>query len=132
MNIGQVAKHTGISAKMIRYYEEIGLIEPARRSDAGYRIYSGQDLKTLAFIKHARELGFSSEQMKELISLWRNTDRSSAEVKRLASMHIASLNAKIKTMQDMVKALEQSVSCCAGNEHPECSILDQLEKGMSA
>lgn len=129
MNIGQAAKHTGISAKMIRYYEDIGLIEPAKRSDAGYRIYAAQDLKTLGFIKHARELGFSSEQMKELISLWRNTGRSSAEVKQLASQHIAALNEKIQTMQEMVQVLEQSVACCAGDHRPECSILNHLEKG---
>lgn len=83
MNIGQASKHSGISAKMIRYYEEIGLLEAAQRSASGYRIYSETDLKTLNFLKHARELGFSSEQMKELISLWKNTDRHSAEVKAL-------------------------------------------------
>ena len=129
MNIGQVAKQAGISAKMIRYYEEIGLIDAAKRTDAGYRIYSDRDLKTLNFIKHSRELGFSSEQMKELISLWRNTDRSSAEVKQLASKHIEDLNHKIKSLQDMVNALEQSVACCAGNESPDCSILMQIEHG---
>ncbi len=129
MNIGQVAKQAGISAKMIRYYEEIGLIDAAKRTDAGYRIYSDRDLKTLNFIKHSRELGFSSEQMKELISLWRNTDRSSAEVKQLASKHIEDLNHKIKSLQDMVNALEQSVACCAGNDSPDCSILMQIENG---
>lgn len=129
MNIGQVAKQSGISAKMIRYYEDIGLIEAAKRSDAGYRIYTVQDLKTLGFIKHARELGFSSEQMKELISLWRNTGRSSAEVKQLASQHIQALNQKIQSLQDMVNALEQSVAHCAGDHRPECSILNHLEKG---
>ena len=129
MNIGQVAKQSGISSKMIRYYEEIGLINIAKRSDAGYRIYSDQDLKTLNFIKHARELGFSSEQMKELISLWKNTDRSSAEVKQLASRHIEDLNNKIKSLQDMVNTLQQSVACCAGNESSDCSILAHIENG---
>ncbi len=129
MNIGQVAKQAGISAKMIRYYEEIGLIDAAKRTDAGYRIYSDRDLKTLNFIKHSRELGFSSEQMKELISLWRNTDRSSAEVKQLASKHIEDLKHKIKSLQDMVNALEQSVACCPGNDSPDCSILMQIENG---
>lgn len=94
MNIGQASKHSGISAKMIRYYEEIGLLEAAQRSASGYRIYSETDLKTLNFLKHARELGFSSEQMKELISLWKNTDRHSAEVKALTVKHIAELKQK--------------------------------------
>lgn len=95
MNIGQASKHSGISAKMIRYYEEIGLLEAAQRSASGYRIYSETDLKTLSFLKHARELGFSSEQMKELISLWKNTDRHSAEVKALTVKHIAELKQKL-------------------------------------
>ena len=97
MNIGQASKHSGISAKMIRYYEEIGLLEAAQRSASGYRIYSETDLKTLNFLKHARELGFSSEQMKELISLWKNTDRHSAEVKALTVKHIAELKQKLHT-----------------------------------
>ena len=129
MNIGQVAKHSGISAKMIRYYEDIGLIEPVKRSNAGYRIYTAQDLKTLGFIKHARELGFASEQIKELLSLWRDTGRSSAEVKQLASQHMQTLTAKIQSLQDMLQVLQQSVACCAGDHRPECSILNQLENG---
>ncbi|MGB8808242.1 MAG: MerR family transcriptional regulator, partial [Acinetobacter calcoaceticus] len=102
MNIGQASKQSGISAKMIRYYEEIGLLEAAQRSASGYRIYSETHLKTLNFLKHARELGFSSEQMKELISLWKNTDRHSAEVKALTVKHIAELNQKIAHLQEMV------------------------------
>lgn len=129
MNIGQVAKQSGLSAKMIRYYEEIGLIDAAKRTDAGYRIYADQDVKTLNFIRHARELGFSSEQMKGLISLWKNTDRSSAEVKQLALKHIDDLNQKIKTLQEMVDTLKQLVACCAGNDSPDCSILEHIEKG---
>ncbi len=101
MNIGQASKHSGISAKMIRYYEEIGLLEAAQRSASGYRIYSETDLKTLNFLKHARELGFSSEQMKELISLWKNTDRHSVEVKALTVKHIAELKQKIAHLQEM-------------------------------
>lgn len=129
MNIGQAAKQSGLSAKMIRYYEDIELIDAAKRTDAGYRIYTEQDVKTLNFIRHARELGFSAEQMKGLISLWKNTDRSSAEVKQLALKHIDDLNQKIKTLQEMVNTLEQSVSCCAGNASPDCSILEHIEKG---
>ncbi|WP_445115712.1 Cu(I)-responsive transcriptional regulator [Acinetobacter sp. WZC-1] len=130
MNIGQAARRAGISSKMIRYYEEIGLIGPAPRSDAGYRMYTERDLKTLSFIRHARELGFSSEQMKELVSLWQNTGRHSAEVKQLAQKHMDELNHRIRTMQDMVNVLQQSVACCAGDQNPDCTILNQLEKGM--
>lgn len=132
MNIGQISKQTGISSKMIRYYEEIGLIDAAKRTDSGYRIYTERDLKTLNFIRHARELGFSSEQMKELISLWKNTGRTSAEVKQLATKHIEQLNQKIQVMQEMVNSLQVSVSCCAGDTRPECSILEQIELGSSS
>lgn len=130
MNIGQAAKQSGISAKMIRYYEEIGLLHAVNRSDAGYRIYTAQDLKALHFIKHARELGFSSEQMKDLLSLWKNTDRQSAEVKKLALQHIEQLNQKIKSLKDMVLVLEQATECCAGDHGSDCSILNQIEQGL--
>ena len=129
MNIGQAAKLSGITAKMIRYYEEIGLIAFVKRTDAGYRVYSEQDLKTLKFIKHSRELGFSIEQIKELISLWKNTDRQSAEVKQLALQHISELNEKIKKLQEMVDTLKSSIACCAGDESPECHILQNIELG---
>ncbi|OTG67618.1 Cu(I)-responsive transcriptional regulator [Acinetobacter silvestris] len=130
MNIGQVAKQSGISSKMIRYYEEIGLIDAAKRSNVGYRIYTDSDLKTLNFIKHARGLGFSSEQMKELISLWKNTGRSSAEVKELASKHIEDLNNKIKSLQEMVNALQDSVVRCSGDLNSDCTILNHIEHGI--
>ncbi|KJH64792.1 Cu(I)-responsive transcriptional regulator [Acinetobacter calcoaceticus] len=130
MNIGQASKQSGISAKMIRYYEEIGLLEAAQRSASGYRIYSETDLKTLNFLKHARELGFSSEQMKELISLWKNTDRHSAEVKALTVKHIAELKQKIAHLQEMVNILQTSADDCCGNQQACCAILDHIEKGV--
>ncbi|ENZ1197888.1 Cu(I)-responsive transcriptional regulator [Acinetobacter baumannii] len=130
MNIGQASKHSGISAKMIRYYEEIGLLEAAQRSASGYRIYSETDLKTLNFLKHARELGFSSEQMKELISLWKNTDRHSAEVKALTVKHIAELKQKIAHLQEMVNILQASADDCCGDQQASCAILDHIEKGV--
>ncbi|MDA4942371.1 Cu(I)-responsive transcriptional regulator [Acinetobacter baumannii] len=130
MNIGQASKHSGISAKMIRYYEEIGLLEAAQRSASGYRIYSETDLKTLNFLKHARELGFSSEQMKELISLWKNTDRHSAEVKALTVKHIAELKQKIAHLQEMVNILQASADDCYGDQQASCAILDHIEKGV--
>ena len=130
MNIGQAAKSSGISAKMIRYYESIGLLNSAQRTDAGYRLYSEADVKTLSFLRHARDLGFSSEQMKELLGLWKNTDRHSAEVKQLALKHIETLNQKIADLQAMVQILQNSVDGCAGNEQAECNILNQIEKGV--
>lgn len=131
MNIGQAAKQSGISAKMIRYYEEIGLLPASKRTDAGYRLYSEEDLKTLKFIQHSRELGFSTEQMKELLDLRNNQDRQSAEVKQLTQKHIDALNQKIADLQAMVSALQQSVDCCAGNQQAECEILNQIELGTA-
>ena len=129
MNIGQAAKQSGISAKMIRYYEDIGLLPASKRTDAGYRMYSEEDIKTLKFIQHSRELGFSTEQMKELMSLWKNEGRQSAEVKQLTQKHIDALNQKIADLQAMVSALQQSVDCCTGNQQAECEILNQIEQG---
>ena len=130
MNIGQAAKRSGISAKMIRYYEDIGLLPAAKRSDAGYRVYTDADIKTLSFIQHARELGFSSEQMKELLGLWLNQSRQSREVKQLAQKHIQFLEQKIADMQHMLVILQQSVEQCAGNEQSDCQILKQIEQGV--
>ena len=130
MNIGQAAKQSGISTKMIRYYEEIGVLDVARRSASGYRLYSEQDIKDLNFLMHARDLGFSTQQMKELIGLWKNTDRHSAEVKQMTLKHIATLNQKIKELQKMVLFLQVSANQCAGDEQTDCAILDQIEKGI--
>lgn len=129
MNIGQAANQSGISAKMIRYYEDIGLVNTVKRTAAGYRIYTEKDLKLLYFIKHSRELGFSSEQIKGLILLWKNNERQSAEVKKLALQHIQDLNQKIKSLQEMVQVLEQATAGCAGNQNSNCSILDKIEQG---
>ena len=131
MNIGQAAKASGISAKMIRYYESIGLLNNAQRTDAGYRIYSEADIKTLSFLRHARDLGFSSEQMKDLLGLWKNQSRQSVEVKVLALKHIQTLNQKIADLQAMVEILQQSVDGCAGNDQADCTILNQIETGMA-
>lgn len=131
MNIGQAAKASGISAKMIRYYESIGLLNNAQRTDAGYRIYSEADIKTLSFLRHARDLGFSSEQMKDLLGLWKNQSRQSVEVKALALKHIQTLNQKIADLQAMVEILQQSVDGCTGNDQADCTILNQIETGMA-
>lgn len=129
MNIGQISKQTGISSKMIRYYEQIGLLDLAKRSASGYRIYYEQDLKTLNFLKHARDLGFSSEQMKELLSLWKNTERQSAEVKQLTLKHIDVLNQKIAQLQSMVNLLQASANHCTGDHQANCTILENIEFG---
>ena len=131
MNIGQAAKASGISAKMIRYYESIGLLNNAQRTNAGYRVYSEADIKTLSFLRHARDLGFSSEQMKDLLGLWKNQSRQSVEVKALALTHIQTLNQKIADLQAMVEILQQSVDGCAGNDQADCTILNQIETGMA-
>lgn len=129
MNIGQASERSGISPKMIRYYEQIGLLDTAKRSNSGYRIYSNQDIKNLCFLRQARDLGFSSKQMKELLNLWKNTDRQSADVKQLTLQHIVTLKQKIAQLQDMVSLLQISADHCSGDENAECAILEDLEQG---
>lgn len=130
MNIGQAAKRSELSAKMIRYYEEIGLLPIPQRSDSGYRIYTEQDIKRLEFIQNARLMGFSSEQMKDLLQLWLDPQRQSLDVKVLAQQHIQLLTDKIAEMQKMVNVLQHAVNQCAGNAASECEILNQIEQGV--
>ena len=129
MNIGQASEQSGISPKMIRYYEQTGLLDTAKRSNSGYRIYSNQDIKNLCFLRQARDLGFSSKQMKELLDLWKNTDRKSADVKKLTLTHIETLNQKIAQLQDMVNLLQISADHCSGDQNADCAILEDLERG---
>lgn len=126
MNIGQAAKFSGVSAKMIRYYEQIGLIPQAIRSDAGYRHYSSQDVHSLRFIRRARDLGFSVEQISALLVLWHDRDRASADVKAMALSHAAGLKAKIAELQAMAQTLEHLADHCQGNDRPDCPILADL------
>lgn len=126
MNIGQAAEASGISSKMIRYYEEIGLIAPAGRSRANYRIYSQDDLHHLRFIKRARSLGFSMDEVGLLLGLWRDKSRESAAVKQVAERHIADLEQKIAEMRSMVTTLSTLAYACDGNHRPDCPILDDL------
>ncbi len=126
MNIGQAAGATGVSAKMIRYYESIGLLPAAPRTGAGYRVYSPADVHTLHFIRRARDLGFSLEAIAELLALWRDRSRHSADVKRLAAAQIASLTEKIAAMQTMVDTLSHLAHCCHGDDRPDCPILADL------
>ena len=132
MNIGEVAAASGISRKMIRYYEETGLLAPAPRSSAGYRIYNDSYVQQLCFIKRARDLGFSLERIKTLLDLWQNTDRHSADVKALAQQYMAELDQDIMHLQSMREQLTQLVSQCHGDGQPACSILDGLAQVNSA
>lgn len=130
MNIGQASEQSGISPKMIRYYEQIGLLDTAKRSSSGYRMYSEQNIKNLCFLRQARDLGFSSKQMKDLLYLWKNTDRQSADVKKLTLTHIETLNQKIAQLQDIVSLLQISADHCSGDENADCAILKDLEKSQ--
>jgi Cu(I)-responsive transcriptional regulator len=126
MNIGQASRTSGVSAKMIRYYEQIGLINPPLRTDSNYRVYGPDEVHVLRFIKRARTLGFSVEETSALLGLWQDRTRASAEVKDIASGHIAALETKIAELQGMVKTLKHLVHCCAGDHRPDCPILDDL------
>lgn len=125
-NIGAAAGLTGVSAKMIRHYEGIGLIPPANRTFANYRLYSDADLHRLRFIKRARTLGFSMKQIEALLGLWNDPKRASADVRKLARAHVAELEQKIAEMQAMQRTLEDLARRCHGDHRPECPILDDL------
>lgn len=128
MNIGEAAKASKVSAKMIRYYEQTGLIPPAARSEAGYRIYTEADVHRLHFIRRARDLGFAVVEISDLLNLWNDQSRKSADVKRLAEQHIAELDQRMDTMRQMRETLKTLVDCCAGDERPDCPILNTLEQ----
>ncbi len=126
MNIGQAAAASGVSAKMIRYYESIALIPPGKRSDAGYRIYGDNDLHALRFVKRGRSLGFSLDQIRDLLSLWQNKERASADVKTIAMGHVAELNQRIAELTEMRDTLQTLARCCQGDHRPDCPILQTL------
>ena len=130
MNIGEAAKSSGISAKMIRYYESIGLIGPATRTDSGYRVYTDQDLHTLRFVRRARDLGFSVEQMNELLALWKDRSRASADVKRIALEHVEELERKAEALRDMAATLKHLAQHCHGDDRPNCPILENLGRSL--
>jgi len=126
VNIGQAAEKSGVSAKMIRYYEQIGLIRPPHRTDSNYRVYGEDEVHVLRFIRRARNLGFSVEETSLLLGLWQDKSRASAEVKEIATGHIAALETKIAELEGMVKTLRHLVHCCHGDNRPDCPILDDL------
>ncbi|HWV20358.1 MAG TPA: Cu(I)-responsive transcriptional regulator [Devosia sp.] len=126
MNIGQAADASGVSAKMIRYYEQIGLIRPPSRTGSNYRVYGSDEVHVLRFIRRARTLGFSIEETGALLALWQDKTRASGEVRDIASEHIAALETKIAELESMVGTLKHLVHCCHGDNRPDCPILDDL------
>lgn len=126
LNIGRAAKASGVSAKMIRHYEEIGVVRKAARTVAGYRMYRELDVQVLRFIRRSRDLGFSMKEIEALLGLWSNRRRASSEVKRMAVKHIADLDAKIAELQAMRGTLRDLADHCHGDERPDCPILDDL------
>lgn len=126
MNIGEAARASGVSAKMIRYYESIGLVAPAGRTASGYRVYGHEDVHALTFISRARDLGFSVAEMGELLALWRDQSRSSADVKAIALRHVAELEEKARALQAMSRTLRHLAEHCHGDHRPHCPILEDL------
>ncbi len=129
MNIGEAARLSGVSAKMIRYYETVGMMPAAGRKANGYRDYDAADVAALQFLRRARDLGFSMEETRDLLTLWRDRSRPSREVKKLVERHIADLTQRIQEMKAMRDALAQLSRSCAGDERPECPILADFAKG---
>ena len=126
LNIGQAAAASGVSAKMIRHYEEIGLLPGAKRTASGYRLYKEADIHMLRFVRRARDLGFSMDEIRGLLELWRNRRRASGDVKRLAQKHIADLEARIAELEAMRGTLANLAAHCHGDSRPECPILEDL------
>ena len=126
VNIGQAAEQSGVSAKMVRHYELLGLLGRVQRTDKGYRQYSPADVHVLRFIKRARDLGFSMAEIGELVGLWKDKRRASAKVKRIAQKHLDELSQRVAALQDMQHTLAHLMEGCGGNERPDCPILDTL------
>ena len=131
MKIGQVSAASGVSQRMIRHYEKIGLIPAAPRRHSGYRDYDKRDLHTLHFIGRARDLGFPIEDIRLLLALWTDRDRSSADVKELALSRVAELRERLAVLEGMCRTLEHLADSCHGDERPDCPILDELDTGHS-
>ncbi len=126
MNIGEAAKASGVSAKMIRYYESVGLIRPADRTLSNYRDFSDREINELRFLRRGRSLGFSIEEIAKLLELWRDRGRPSRQVKDIALRHVADLDARITEMQAMADTLRHLAHACAGDDRPDCPILGDL------
>lgn len=129
MNIGEAARRSGVPAKTIRYYEEVGLIPAAGRTAAGYRAYTASEVETLKFVQRARSLGFSVKDVGELVALWRDRDRASADVRRIAQEHVAEVERKIAELEAIRRTLQGLIHRCHGDDRPDCPILDELAPG---
>lgn len=125
-NIGEAAARSGVSAKMVRHYESLGLLPKVGRTDAGYRQYGDKEVHSLRFIRRARDLGFSMAEIGQLLKLWQNRRRASADVKRIALAHVADLDRRMDEMATMKRTLERLADCCRGDDRPDCPILDEL------
>ena len=125
-NIGEAASRSGVSAKMVRHYESLGLLPTVARTDSGYRRYSDKEVHSLRFIRRARELGFSMAEIAELLKLWQNRRRASADVKRIAQRHVADLDRRMAAMAEMRDSLKHLADCCQGDQCPDCPILEEL------
>jgi Cu(I)-responsive transcriptional regulator len=132
VNIGEAARLSGVSAKMVRHYESLGLLPRVSRTDSGYRQYSEAEVHSLRFIRRARELGFSMEEIAQLLGLWQNRRRASANVRRVAEKHAQDLQQRIEALQSMQRTLQHLIHCCHGDERPDCPILDDLAAAAPA
>ena len=128
VSIGEAARLSGVSARMVRHYEGLGLLPAVARTESGYRQYGDADIHTLRFIKRSRDLGFSMEEIGELVGLWQNRRRASANVRKIAQKHLGELEQRIADMQSMRNTLAHLVHCCHGDARPDCPILDDLAK----
>lgn len=127
-NIGQAAARSGVSPKMVRHYESLGLLPTVHRTEAGYRLYTDKEVHTLQFIKRARDLGFAMTEIAQLVKLWQNRRRSSADVRRIAMRHVVQLDERLAEMASMKRTLQHLIDCCDGDNRPACPILDELER----
>jgi MerR family transcriptional regulator, copper efflux regulator len=127
-NIGEAARRSDVSAKMVRHYESLGLLPRVNRTGSGYRQYTGKEVHTLRFIKRSRDLGFSMAEITDLLKLWQNRRRSSLDVRRIAIKHVDDLNQRMAEMEAMKRTLGHLIDCCQGDHRPDCPILDELGK----
>lgn len=132
VNISEAVARSGVSAKMIRHYESLGLLPAPPRTSSGYRQYDAASIHTLQFIRRARDMGFGMADIAALLDLWRDHSRSSASVKRIAQQHIDELTRRIAQLTDMKRTLQNLADCCAGDERPDCPILDTLDSTASS